>query len=162
MKLLLLGLGNDLLSDDAVGILTVRELRKHLNGEVDVVESSQSGIALLELFLGYDRAIVIDAVQTTRHPPGTIHELSPADLDSVVAPSPHFAGLPEMLAIAKRLQLEFPKEIKIFAVEVEDPYTIGGEMSEAVRNAIPGLAQRVRTLIKMWQEEVCDARVFHT
>jgi Zn finger protein HypA/HybF involved in hydrogenase expression len=42
---------------------------------------------------------------------------------SLMAPSPHYAGLPEMLAVAERLKLNFPKEFKIFAVEVEDPCT---------------------------------------
>lgn len=152
MKTLVLGLGNELLSDDAIGILAARALKEKLNKEADVVESSLSGLALLDLFVSYERAIVIDAVKTGRCPPGTIYELSPADLDSVVAPSPHYAGLPELLALAKRLGLDFPKEIKIFALEVEDPYTIGGGLSAPVRAALDELVQRVYTQVNHWRE----------
>ncbi|MFN4217830.1 MAG: hydrogenase maturation protease [Candidatus Bipolaricaulia bacterium] len=143
MKALILGLGNELLGDDAVGILAARTLKERLKDKADVVESSLSGMALLDLFIGYERAIIIDAVKTGRTPPGTIYELSPADLGAVLAPSPHYAGLPELIATAQALHLDFPKEIKIFALEVEDLYTIGGKLSPAVARAVGELVQRV-------------------
>jgi hydrogenase maturation protease len=145
MKTLVLGLGNELLSDDGVGIAAARSLRTGLagHGDVDVVESSLAGLALLDLFLGYDRAIVIDAIRTRRAPPGSILELSPADLHPVAAPSPHFTGLPEMLAVARELDLRFPEDIRILAVEAEDLGTIGGGMTAAVRLAIPEVEARV-------------------
>lgn len=150
MKTLVLGLGNELLSDDAVGVLAVRTLKEHLQDKADVVESSLSGMALLDLFIGYERAIIIDAVQTGRAPPGTIYELSPNDLGTVLAPSPHYAGLPELIATAQRLHLDFPKEIKIFAMEVEDPYTIGGTLSPGVAQALRDLVQRVEEQVAHW------------
>jgi hydrogenase maturation protease len=146
MKTLVLGLGNEFLSDDGVGIAAARSLKAELAGqdEIDVVESSLAGIALLDLFLGYDRAVVIDAIRTRRSPPGSLIELSPADLDPIAAPSPHFTGLPEMLAVARELELDFPEDIRILAVEAEDLGTIGGGMSEAVELAIPRVVTRVR------------------
>lgn len=152
MKTLILGLGNELLSDDAVGIWAARVLKERLKDQADVVESSMSGMALLELFIGYERAIIIDAIKTGRQAPGTISELSPSDLSSVIAPSPHYAGLPELLALAKRLNLDFPKEIKIFALEVEDPYIIGSALSEPVRNALEELTQRVCGQLNRWRQ----------
>ncbi|MCS7197085.1 MAG: hydrogenase maturation protease [Candidatus Bipolaricaulota bacterium] len=149
-KILVLGLGNELLSDDAVGILATRVLKERLQERADVVESALSGMALLECLIGYERAIIIDAVKTGKSPPGTIVELSPADLGAVLAPSPHYAGLPELIAAAQALQLDFPKEIQIFAIEVEDPYTIGGELSPAVAHALPKLIQRVEEQVARW------------
>lgn len=150
MKTLILGLGNELLSDDAVGILAARALKEHLQDKADVIESALSGMALLDLLIGYERAIIIDAVKTGKSPPGTILELSPADLSKVLAPSPHYAGLPELIATAQALKLDFPKEIKIFAIEVEDPYTIGGKLSPAVVQAFHELVQRVEGQIAEW------------
>lgn len=143
MKTLILGLGNDLLGDDAVGVLAARALTERLQDKADIVESALSGMALLDLFIGYERAIIIDAVKTGRNPPGTISELSPADLGAVIAPSPHYAGLPELIATAQALKLDFPKEIKIFVLEVEDPYTVGGKLSPTVAQALEGLVRRV-------------------
>ncbi len=150
MKILILGLGNELLGDDAVGILAARALKERLRDKADVVESALSGMALLDLFIGYERAIIIDAVQTRRAPPGTIHELSPADLGAVAAPSPHYAGLPELIATAQALKLDFPKEIKIFAMEVADPHTIGSTLTPEVAQALGDLVQRVEEHAAHW------------
>ncbi len=152
MKILILGLGNELLSDDAVGILAARVLKERLRDKAEVVESSLSGMALLDLLIGYERAILIDAVKTGRTPPGTISELSPADLGAVAAPSPHYAGLPELIATAQALNLNFPKEIKIFAIEVEDPYTIGRGLSPTVAQALGKLIPLVERQIAQWSE----------
>ena len=153
MKILVLGLGNELLSDDGVGVLAARALREELGGSADVVDTSLSGLALLDFFDGYDKAILIDAVQTKRCPPGTVTELTPADLSAVVAPSPHYAGLPELLDLAGRLEMDFPDEIRIFAVEVVDPHTIGGAVSDPVRRSVGEVAERVRSQVRLWREE---------
>ncbi|MFH1737802.1 MAG: hydrogenase maturation protease [bacterium] len=154
MKILVLGLGNPLLSDDGIGFLAAKILREKLLNEADVAESSLSGVALLDLFIGYDRAVIIDAIQTNRNSPGTILELIPSDFDAVVSPSPHYAGLPEILALADRLGLHFPTEIRILAVEVEDPYTIGGDLSEPVKKALPELIRRAQSFVKQWCDEM--------
>jgi hydrogenase maturation protease len=153
METLVLGLGNDLLSDDAVGVIAARELSKELAGEADVIDSSLSGVALLDLLVGYKRVIIIDAIQLSRFPPGTIIELGLEDLHSVPSPSPHYAGLPEMLRLAEELQLEFPEEVKVVAVEVADPYTVGGGLSEPVAGALEKIKGHVRAYLDNWRKE---------
>jgi hydrogenase maturation protease len=162
MEILVLGLGNELLSDDAVGILAARRLKSELAEESDetdtadvirVVETSVSGAALLDYLVGCDRAVIIDAVQTGARPAGSIEELTPADLGSVIAPSPHYAGLPEVLALARQLRLHFPTEIRIFAIEARDLYTIGGALCEPVEKALPELLRRIRALVGCWKKE---------
>lgn len=151
MRTLVLGLGNELAGDDAVGLLVARALREELDGTADVVESSSSGMALIEVFAGYDRAVVVDSILTGRNPPGTITEMALADVGRVVAPSLHQAGLPEMAAAAERLGLGFPAETRVLAIEVLDPYTIGAPLSEPVAGALGDLERRVRDLIQLWE-----------
>lgn len=153
MRTLVLGLGNELLGDDAVGILAARALRERLAGRADVMESSLAGLALLDLLVDYDRVIIIDCVKTGHRPPGTLYELGPEDLDPVIAPSPHYAGLPELLAVATALELHAPRTIRIFALEVQDPYTVGVMPCDAVRQALPRLVERVRRQVQRWEEE---------
>ncbi len=153
MKSLVLGLGNDLLADDAVGIQTVRSLAGELSGKADCIESGLHGVALIDLFIGYDRAIIIDAIQTGSHPPGTILEMVPDDLKSVPTPSPHYTGLPEMIELARQMRLHFPREIRILAVEVSDVITVGGSMSPPVAQAIIDLGNRVRQYVNRWGTE---------
>lgn len=156
MKILVLGLGNEILSDDAVGILAARAIREVLargdagGAEVDVVESSVAGIALLEVFVDHDFALVIDAIVTGKKPAGSILELSPSDLGSVQAPSPHYAGLPEIMALARNLELDFPRDVKILAIEVIDPLTLGGGLSPPVAAGIPKLVDRALEWIHAW------------
>lgn len=150
---LVLGLGNDIAGDDAVGPLVARALLVELDGVADVVESSASGLALIEVFAGYDRAIVVDSILTGRNPPGTITEMELLDVGHVVASSLHNAGLPELAAVAGRLGLGFPARTVVFAVEVEDPYTFGAGLSPPVADAVEELVQLVRAQVRAWEGE---------
>lgn len=142
MSILVLGLGNDLLADDAIGPLAVLELQPRLAGRAEVTATALHGLALLDVLAGHDAAVLLDAACTGRHPVGTVFEIDPADLDAVQAPSPHFAGVPEMVELARRLELRFPQRMRIIAVEVRDPHTIGGAMTPEVRAALPELCER--------------------
>ena len=93
--MLVLGLGNEYAGDDAIGVLAVRALRGELAMAADIVESAASGLALLEVFAGYDRAVIADSIRTgARRPAGTIIEATLADLGLPTAPSLHQAGYP--------------------------------------------------------------------
>jgi len=153
MKPLILGLGNDLISDDAIGIIAARRLHKKLSGRADVVESSLHGLALLDLFIGYDRAVIIDAIITGRVPPGTVMEMKPEDLRSSPAPSPHYTGLPEMVLLAEQMQIDFPRDIKILAVEISDNLTFGKGPTPVVANAITALTKHAIAFVQRWEDE---------
>jgi hydrogenase maturation protease len=153
MRTLVLGLGNDIAGDDAVGVLVARALREDLDGLADAVESSASGMALIEVLAGYDRVVVVDAVRTGRYEPGEILEMGLSELGPVRAPSLHQAGLPELAAVAGRLGLTFPERTVVLAVEVVDPYTIGAAMSDPVRRVLPELTRRVRAQVQRWRDE---------
>ncbi len=151
MNILVLGLGNELLSDDGVGILAAHALADALRDRADVIATAEHGLALFDHFLGYQRAIIIDAICTGVHPTGAIIELDPATLDAVITPSPHYTGLPEMLQIADQLALDFPREIKILAMEVADPHTIDTTLTPLVQRALPVLVARVIAQVEAWE-----------
>jgi hydrogenase maturation protease len=153
MRTLVLGLGNELAGDDAVGLLAARAVRDELQGVADVVESSASGLELIEVFAGYDRAVVVDAIRTGRTEPGTVTEMALAQVGRVVAPSLHHAGLAELAAVAERLGLRFPAQTRVLAIEVVDPYTLGAGLSEPVEAAVGELVRRVRDVIDRWRRD---------
>ena len=153
MRTLVLGLGNEYAGDDAVGVLTVRALRGALAGDAEVVESAASGLALLEVFAGYDRALIVDSIRTGRSPAGTILEPGLAELGRAIAPSLHQAGLPELAAVARRLGMGFPDRTRVLAVEVAGPLMFGAPLSEPVAAAIAPLARRVLEQVKRWAAE---------
>ena len=147
---LVLALGNDILGDDAVGLIAARQLKlKRLEG-VDIIESSEAGFALLELIEGYKQLLILDSVVTGKNPPGTILELTMDDFEKVAAPSPHYSGLPDIQELAMRLEISFPEEIRILAMEVENAYEVKEGLSASVESSVSHLVIRAQNMITEW------------
>lgn len=144
---LLLALGNDLLGDDGIGLLVAREVAREPSPRVEIVESGEAGLALLELLIGYERAVIVDAIQTTRHPVGTVLVFGREDFRRVVGPSAHYAGLPEVFDLAERLNLPMPADLWVVAVEVANPFDFAETPCDTVRAAIPAATAQVRKLL---------------
>jgi hydrogenase maturation protease len=145
VKTLVLGLGNPILSDDAVGIRVVEELEGKVDRqEVTLIETSVAGLGLLDLLTGYDRAIIIDAIQTVGGQAGQIYRLDPEALDFTRhSASPHDVNLATALELGKRLEMSLPQQIVILAIEVADASTFSEECTPEVRRAIPACAAMV-------------------
>jgi len=150
MRPRVLGLGNDLLGDDAVGVIAARQIKRELVDQVDVAETSVYGLGLLDVILGCRQLIIIDAIKSRQAPPGTVIQLDPATLDQVVAPSPHYSGIPEMRALARTLDLDFPQQIAIFAVEIADGTSFEPSLSEEVRPAVAEVVRQVKNQLAVW------------
>ena len=122
-RTLLLGLGNDILTDDGVGLYVVRQLRATLAGcpAIDVRETMEMGLALLDFISGYETVVLVDSIQTGRVAPGVVHELDAAALRQLTGRTPHFVGIGETLALGRHLGLPMPQQVRIFAIEVADP-----------------------------------------
>jgi hydrogenase maturation protease len=159
-------LGNELIADDALGIVAAQELARRLAvagtrvpagpsfdpaatgqafelpavGRVEVVETALTGMYLLEAVVGASKLIVIDSVLSGAADPGTVLELTEADLDGPRGGSPHYIGLLETLELARALGLAVPAEVAIIAVEVGDSLTVGGRMTAPVAAAVPIVA----------------------
>jgi hydrogenase maturation protease len=138
MRILVLGLGNPILSDDSVGLKVAQALKGRFDErDVTVVESSASGLDLLDLMLGYEKLVVIDAIKTEGGKVGNIHRLVPEDFDAAGPHWPHTIDLLTALNLGKKLGLSLPRKIVIFAVEVADVKTFGEECTPEVERAIP-------------------------
>ncbi len=148
--LLLLGLGNDILTDDAVGLFVVRELRPTLaaHHSIDIHETTEMGLALLDFIAGYRTVVIVDSIQTGKAPPGFLHELDAPALNQLTGRTPHFVGVSETLALGRQLGLAMPEQVKIFAIEVEDPFTLGTAMTPALQLALPGILQRISAALQ--------------
>lgn len=141
----LLGLGNEILADDAFGILVARAVERRGTGAA-IVCSSGAGFELLDHVLGADYLVVVDTVITGAAAPGTIHVFHEEE-SSLPAVAPHFMGLWQVLAVARRLGLPVPSEVVIVAVEAADCTTVGGRMDPAVESSIPGAVVLVEKLL---------------
>ena len=139
----LLGLGNEILADDAFGILAAREVARRFQGQIDVVQSSSAGYDLMDHLLGARRLLVVDTIVTGRARPGAISVFTADRVQPAPGGSPHFLGLFEVLAVGRKLHLDVPKEIIVIAVEASDCITVGGPIHPDVQSAIPEVVELV-------------------
>jgi len=147
LRTLVVGLGNPILTDDGVGICVVRELASRPPlPNVDLAEACVGGLRLLDILAGYERVILVDAIQTRGGTPGDIYRLHPTDLKvSLHAGSTHDLSLPGALAFGRGIGLTLPDDqnLTIIAIEVEDVLTFCEECTCAVRESVPGAVEVV-------------------
>lgn len=150
MKTLILGLGNDILSDDGIGLYVARELKKVINREdTAIAEASLAGLGLLDLLAGYDRAIIIDAIQTRDGKTGQIYRLNSHSFDTTRhTASTHNVNFATALELGRQLGLALPRQIVIFAIEVADVTTFSEECTPEVKKSIPRCVEMVLQEIK--------------
>jgi len=149
-KTLILGMGNSLLSDDGVGLCVVAELKNRLDqAEITILETGVAGLSLLDLLVGYDRAIIIDAIQTIDGKTGQIYRLGPEAFDTTRrTATSHDVDLTTALEFGKKAGLAIPQEIVIFAIEASDVSTFSEECTPEVRKAIPTCIEMVLQELK--------------
>lgn len=148
-KVLVLGLGNDLLTDDAIGLHVARQLQLQFadHPSVHVRETMEMGLALLDFLSGYRAVLIVDSIQTGQAAPGFIHELEAASLKELTGRTPHFLGVGETLALGRLLELPMPVEVRISAIEVEDPFTLGTQLTPALQTALPRIVERIVAVV---------------
>lgn len=147
-QVLVLGLGNDILTDDSVGLRIVDAARLRLAGDprIELRSTTEMGLALLDEIADRDCLLLVDAVQTGRASPGHLSELDPAELTGPLATVPHFLGIRETLALGALLGLTMPRHVRILAIEVADPYTLGTELTPAVAAVVDCAVDRVTAI----------------
>ncbi len=155
MKILVLGLGNPLVTDDSVGLRVAAELKSRMAGRPEVVVSEDywGGLRLMERMAGFDRAIVIDAIRTGA-PPGTIHRLTPGSIPTQRSASAHDVNLPTALAVGRTAGLHLPRDedILLVGIEAEDILSFGELCTPAVAAAIaPAVEEVVSAVDKFTQ-----------
>jgi hydrogenase maturation protease len=151
MVTLVVGLGNPMLTDDGVGVLVARAvelaLPTRVESQVEVVEASVGGLRLMEMMVGYDRVILVDALMGCGEAPGALLRWTLADMGTM-APTQHMASahdatLPTALEAGRRLGLQVPNDVIVFAIAAQNVVEFGGQPTAAVMAAVPLAAAAV-------------------
>jgi len=173
LQTLVLGLGNPILTDDGVGIHVTRAVASRLASQygpldgIRFAEASVGGLRLLEVLTGYDRVILVDAIQTPDGLPGDICQLSPGksravgggDLQSSLyrncsgtlhAGSTHDLSFQGALAWGRQSGMSLPDDeaILIVAIEAQDVLTFGETCTPKVAVAVPRAVDLVLGMLK--------------
>ncbi len=135
-----IGLGNPILGDDAVGLRVARALKAELAGVAGVVikELHAGGLRVMDAVAGFERAVIVDAMRTGALRPGCVRRLEVGQLGQARnLASTHDTNLPTALALGRMLGLPMPREVTIFGIEALDVETFGEELSADVRRSVP-------------------------
>jgi hydrogenase maturation protease len=121
MKILVLGIGNLVMTDDGIGVRVVQLLgeRYRFPEEVTVLDGGTLGLDLLPRIEEARRLIIVDAVETGE-PPGTLVRLSGEEIPQALETklSPHQMGLKDLLTVASLLDYA-PEETVLWGVQPE-------------------------------------------
>ncbi|GAJ00489.1 unnamed protein product [marine sediment metagenome] len=143
MNTLILGIGNPILTDDGVGIKIAQRLKEG-NPELEMIETSEAGITLLDLIVGYKRLIIIDSIKTEKGKPGDLYKLELGHLKpSKDFSSSHGIGIATAFELGQRMGYSMPKFVSIYAVNIKNNSTFGEECTEALKERIPFIAKQI-------------------
>jgi len=151
-KILIHGIGNEILSDDGIGPKLVKRLKGDLSEKgVDFETAFVGGLEVLEYIQGYQTVIFIDAIRTKDGIPGTVWQLLPEDFNSTIhLSSVHDVSFLTALDLGKKLDLAMPLFIYIIAVEIvedrifDENFTpVIQEMYEKIYNEVKGLVEKI-------------------
>jgi hydrogenase maturation protease len=143
-----MGVGNPLMGDEGVGVRVVEQLMAGYEypDRVELVDAGTMGFTILDLLRDVDRLIVIDAIDGTRHAPGTVVVLSPEDIaPNSVMHSLHDTRLVDVLQAAALMGIT-PQAVCI-GIQIGRIEQWVLELSEPVEQAVPiAAAATIQTL----------------
>lgn len=154
MTTLVLGIGNTLLSDEGVGVFTIRALQEQVREfpDVDFLDGGTLSFTLAGPIADADALIVVDAAQL-HDVPGSLQVFAGEAMDRFLAGnrkfSVHEVGLMDLMAIA-RLQDRWPDRRALVAIQPEK-VDWGEAPTAAVAAAIPQACRRIRELLHEWR-----------
>jgi len=145
---IVLGLGNPVRYDDAVGLRVAEAVERLLEDEpvpgVTVMTSTRAGFELIDLLAGASRAIIVDCLVVSDPVPGRIRRLT---LDDVAGAArlvgAHDIPLAGAFDLARTLGVSMPQRVEICAVEAADTDRLEEAMSPGVAAAVPLLAREI-------------------
>jgi hydrogenase maturation protease len=152
-----LGLGNRLETDEALGALVIERLQQDPSllaglpnpASVDLIDGGTVGLALLPYLMDLDGLVVVDAINA-RAEPGTLIDLDGASLlrhDQVM--SVHDLGAGELLG-ALYVMEAWPRRVRVMGLE---PLAIelGLDLTPPVAAGVPRLLEAVAAHLGEWQ-----------
>jgi hydrogenase maturation protease len=151
MKTIILGVGNQILGDDGVGIHITDILKERImEPNITIDDAITGGMNLLELILGYDKAIIVDAVKTTEGKNGEVKRIPLEDFSTMHSCNPHDVSLNEAIEMAKKMgENRIPNEIIVIGILMKEiPCEFGEKLSKEIAAAVPKAVEMTLNEIK--------------
>ncbi len=148
----IMGLGNPIVSDDAVGLLAAEavynRIRKNgYKGKLSHANLTFAGWRIIDFVGGYNTLIIFDAIETNSDEPGNWYIIDPCKIDSFHLRNSHGLGLMESLQLAGENGYSVPSEVIIFAITVENLFEFGETISVSLENKLPKIINDISELL---------------
>jgi hydrogenase maturation protease len=158
--ILVVGLGNPILGDDSVGWVVAEQVRGRVDAAaIDVECLAVGGLRLMEFMIGYDQAIVIDALTSRTQPVGQVTAFpleGMPDLTAGHTTSAHDTSLQSALDMGRKMGLDLPGEVMVVGIEAQQVFDFSEELTEPVTAAVPEAVERVVELIDTYRRNCQD------
>jgi hydrogenase maturation protease len=149
--ILVLGIGNILLSDEGIGVRVIEQMQEiSLSEDVELVDGGTSGVDLLDILADRDKIIVVDAVDADCRP-GTvlqfgIDQLMQKDLPYI---SMHEIGIAETIIMTEQLGCA-PKEVIVFGIQPQK-IECGLELSKALKHVVQEVVELILNELRKFE-----------
>ncbi len=145
-KIGVIGLGNPLRNDDAIGLLLLDYLhqnKKKLSKKIDFIDGGTSGMNLLHLLENYDTVLLLDAVDF-KGTPGEIKKFTIDEINNQKIQlflSTHEPDFLAVFALLKELD-KGPTHLVIFGIQPKD-VSHGMRLSQEINQMLPKLQKKI-------------------
>jgi len=120
-EVLIIGLGNEYLSDDGIGAKIVRDLQSLIPiPNADFKNLITGSLDMLELIKDYKHLIIIDSIKTQNGIPGSLYMIQPENKEFMTTHLSDFHDVrfPDTIRLAKELGISVPENILIIGIEI--------------------------------------------
>lgn len=155
-RILLLGIGSDILKDVSIPSRLIADLRMPFQyEELDFESIYLGGLDLLEYIDGYKAVIFIDTIKTENGDPGKVHFFSTENYrETLHLSNQHDLSFGMTLRLGKRLGFTLPANIQIIAVEITEDLEIGPALSKELHDLYPEIRSEVEECIERIYKEL--------
>ena len=149
-SVLILGIGNEILTDDGIGPKLVQSLDKsRLPAHISYESASLGGLELLEIIQDFDTVFFIDAIRTLKDDPGSVYCYTPDDFKETL----HLSNLHDInfltaLELGRRTGMKIPSSIKIIAIEIKEDRVFSNSFSPVIQKLYPEILSKVQNMLE--------------
>jgi len=112
------------------------------------------GASLMELRVGYQRAIIVDALMDLEEAPGSVWCRPLLAVETRVAShldSTHDAPLPAAIEAGRAMGADLPSDLEVVGVVIQRGDVFGEELSDVIAAAVPVAAAEIVGMLREWR-----------
>lgn len=149
-KILILGLGNEVLGDEGLGMKIADDLKDNrIFPGVEYRNTSAGGLNLLDYIDGFVAVIIIDTTCGNNCQTGTVHHIKPENFrETLHLSSEHDASFLTTLETGEKLGLSIPARIDILAIEINRDLFLTEKFSDNISGQYYKIRSEIINFIK--------------